>query len=202
MSFVYRFLNEQNEIIYVGRTNNIHHRIGSQHFKKHGHLTDACYEECKYVDYAELVSENDSKIYEIYLIDKYSPKYNITLTTGGAVSLDLPELSWVRTERDVPAKEVVTFNIDEFNEKLEFHLAQIEHNTKTLEYLDFAPLRSKRVDTREKRINNLIKQVDYLKSNTLKHINIIRELQKFYLMNQEIIDGNKRKHVAPHQKTI
>lgn len=49
--YVYRFINKDEQIIYVGSTEDLHKRL-KQHFE-HGHLGDYCYNQVLYVDYAE-----------------------------------------------------------------------------------------------------------------------------------------------------
>lgn len=92
--YVYRFLNQQNQVIYVGRTNNIIRRIRQQHFGKNGHLPKECYNETKTVEYAKVASQNDAILYELYYIEKYHPIYNTSDIGGGAFSVELNELPW------------------------------------------------------------------------------------------------------------
>jgi len=74
--YVYRFINANNEIIYIGKTNNIDNRISKQHFSHSGHLPRECYIETHRIEYAQFKSDNMMRIYEIYLIDKHKPLYN------------------------------------------------------------------------------------------------------------------------------
>lgn len=92
--YVYRFLNQANQVIYVGRTNNIIRRIRQQHFGNNGHLPKECYNETKTVEYAKVASQNDAILYELYYIEKYHPLYNTSDIGGGAFSVELDELSW------------------------------------------------------------------------------------------------------------
>lgn len=94
--YVYRFINIHNQIIYVGRTNNIVRRIRNEHFSKsgRGHLPQECYNETARVEYAEVKSHNESKMYELYYIEKYHPKYNQSDIGGGAFSFELNDLIW------------------------------------------------------------------------------------------------------------
>ena len=48
--YVYRFKNEENEIIYVGKTKNLKQRL-SGHFGKQGHLPEKCYKEVRKVEF-------------------------------------------------------------------------------------------------------------------------------------------------------
>ena len=87
--YVYRFLNENNETIYVGKAKNIDSRI-----KSHNHLPKECYSEVKRIEYIKCLNENESAIYEIYLINIYSPKYNIQHKKDSKFSFKLPCKLW------------------------------------------------------------------------------------------------------------
>lgn len=73
-NFVYRFVGEGGEILYIGRTKNLKNRI-RQHFNG-GHLEKECYDKTISIHYLEFESESDMFFMEIYLINKYKPKYN------------------------------------------------------------------------------------------------------------------------------
>ena len=71
---VYRFLNKENEVIYVGKTEALSHRIAS-HFSR-GHLPKKCYEEVNKIEFIPMQSTVLMDIKEIYYINLYKPKYN------------------------------------------------------------------------------------------------------------------------------
>lgn len=75
--YVYRFLNDNGEVIYIGRTNDLQRRLETEHFSEYGHLSKECYRECKTIEFMELDSKSEMKVYELYLINRYSPKYNV-----------------------------------------------------------------------------------------------------------------------------
>lgn len=77
MAYVYRFKHYlTNEIIYIGKTNrNIKSRI-NEHFSKKGHLSRKCYKSVGKIEYIEVKSDADARLVELYLINKYKPKYN------------------------------------------------------------------------------------------------------------------------------
>ncbi len=72
--YVYRFLDKNEEIIYIGSCGNLYKRL-RQHFE-HGHLGDYCYNQVLYVDYAEFRSRTEAYMYEQYEITKYQPEFN------------------------------------------------------------------------------------------------------------------------------
>lgn len=84
--YVYRFINNLNKVIYVGRTNSIVSRI-STHLTK-GHLPKECYDSIKRIDYLECSTKNDMKIKELYYIGKFRPIYNSQDNHGITMSVD------------------------------------------------------------------------------------------------------------------
>lgn len=72
--YVYRFLDSQGSIIYVGKTNDMKRRM-RQHFLR-GHLPKECYKKTNEVQYMKFKSEVESSIYEIYYINKFKPIFN------------------------------------------------------------------------------------------------------------------------------
>ncbi len=93
--YVYRFLDRNNNIIYVGKTTNIDKRISS-------HLVNARQINYKYIhydniykiEYAIVPSEYHMNIYEIHYICKYKPIYNKQYKVNNVDLFDLPELDW------------------------------------------------------------------------------------------------------------
>lgn len=70
--YVYRFLNKNNEIIYIGKTVELKIRLRT-HF--YYNCEDWKKEVC-YIEYSKLKDGATMSIYEIYYIDRYKPKYN------------------------------------------------------------------------------------------------------------------------------
>lgn len=68
---LYRFKNKQNEIIYIGKADDIHARL-----KNHKHLCSECYEELYTIEYTIIDNKADRDILELLLISKLKPKYN------------------------------------------------------------------------------------------------------------------------------
>ena len=81
--YVYRFINKDEQIIYVGSTEDLHKRL-KQHFE-HGHLCDYCYNQVLYVDYAEFSTRTEAYMYEQYEIARLQPEYN----TNGKVDEEI-----------------------------------------------------------------------------------------------------------------
>lgn len=95
MFCVYRFKDKEGKVIYIGRTVNLHDRLQNQHFTLRGHLSQECYDEVDKVEYANLSSKSEMKIYELYLINKYTPKYNVQDSNRDKFSFLLPDIEWL-----------------------------------------------------------------------------------------------------------
>lgn len=94
-SYVYRFIDKNKKIIYVGKTNNLDRRFG-QHFNKGGHLPKECYNSVWKMEYIKVDSELNALLLETYYINKYRPKYNKLNKTYKATStknVNLKEIS-------------------------------------------------------------------------------------------------------------
>lgn len=93
---VYRFLDEYENVIYIGKAKNLKNRLNN-----HKHLPESCYLEQAYIDYACFDNEHEMDFAERYYIQKLTPKYNTKLS-------DKP-ISFTSTELDN-----INFNIYRF----------------------------------------------------------------------------------------
>jgi len=75
MGYVYKFVDYYNEVIYIGKTQNILKRM-RQHFFN-GHLDKSCYENVNRIFIIEIDGKTNMDMYESFLINKYIPKYNV-----------------------------------------------------------------------------------------------------------------------------
>ena len=72
MAYTYRFVDVNENIIYVGYTGQrLAKRIG-QHFTK-GHLPQSCYKSITRIDYIKWDTKSDAQVMEVYYINKYHP---------------------------------------------------------------------------------------------------------------------------------
>lgn len=94
MYYLYKFLNEHNEIIYIGRTNDINRRIYKEHFTERTHLPVECYKELTSIEYAEVPYESQDVVFEVVLIQQFNPKYNTQFKDKGNIDLTIPNLEW------------------------------------------------------------------------------------------------------------
>ena len=73
-SYIYRFKNAQEEIIYIGKSSSLAARMLS-----HNHLPKKCYEDVCTIEYTTFNTEDDITYAEIYYISKIKPIYNTRL---------------------------------------------------------------------------------------------------------------------------
>ena len=73
---VYRFLNCNNEIIYVGKATDLDARFKSSN---HNHLPTQCYIETIRIEFTSFNTEYEMDLAERYFIPRYKPKYNTQL---------------------------------------------------------------------------------------------------------------------------
>ena len=93
MAYIYRFLDINNNVIYVGKTSQaLDKRIG-QHFAR-GHLPKECYKSIARIEYQKYNTEADALIMETYYITKYGPKYNKLQKSRDLPTLELDINEW------------------------------------------------------------------------------------------------------------
>lgn len=76
MHYVYRFINQNETVIYVGKTS----QTLQQRFKTHHHFPDVCYQQVRCIEYIECQSPSETSIKEIYYINLYrnnDPYFNL-----------------------------------------------------------------------------------------------------------------------------
>lgn len=86
MGFIYRFLDDKGNVLYIGKTENLKKRI-SNHFTN-GHLCEDCYFSCDKIEYLISLSNVENDIQEIQLINKYKPKYNKQYNYDDIINLE------------------------------------------------------------------------------------------------------------------
>ena len=95
MSFyLYRFIDAEEKIIYIGRTNDIRRRILKEHFSDNTHLPVQCYLETEKVEYTEIDNESEEVAYEAVLINQIRPKYNSQFKDYGDFNIKIPQFCW------------------------------------------------------------------------------------------------------------
>ena len=81
---VYRFLDEENTILYVGKAKNLKNRLNSYFgVKKHQqYKTKALVRNAHHIEFTIVDSEHDALLLENTLIKKNQPRYNVSLKDG------------------------------------------------------------------------------------------------------------------------
>ncbi len=92
--YLYRFIDKEGKIIYIGRTNNIERRILKEHFTDNTHLPKECYLEAEKIEYVKVSNESEEVAYEAILINKIKPKYNVQFKDKGQFQVQLPKFEW------------------------------------------------------------------------------------------------------------
>lgn len=82
---VYRFINVNNEVIYVGKCKNLSARI--YYHINEPHLDKQCYSEVRQIQYVSFPTYMDAGIMERIFIAHYQPKYNTQFTKEGGQSI-------------------------------------------------------------------------------------------------------------------
>lgn len=110
-NYVYMFLNEFEEPLYIGISKKLATRIETQNFKgKSGNLSKECIEETHKILYHQATSADDMKIKERYLINTLNPKYNNKMDNGNnsnfSISFDWLEYEFNKDELLRDLKEI------------------------------------------------------------------------------------------------
>ncbi len=95
---LYRFIDKDGNILYIGRTNDINRRILQEHFTPDTHLPRECYIETEKVEYVTVENESEEIAYEAILINELRPKYNIQFKDSGKFDVKIPEFDWKEYE--------------------------------------------------------------------------------------------------------
>ena len=75
MAYTYRFVDANENIIYVGYTAQSMAKRMGQHMER-GHLPKKCYKSIARIDYIKWETKSDAQVMEVYFINKYHPIYN------------------------------------------------------------------------------------------------------------------------------
>jgi predicted GIY-YIG superfamily endonuclease len=173
--YIYKFIDEYNKIIYIGKTKNMNKRI-YQHFGTNGHLPRCCYDKVDAIFYANLQTRVEMDIYESYLIDKYRPQYNSMsiYEEDDISSIALPELNWNKylIKNDKSTVEIIELLPQEDARnllyKLDMEINRVAHRIEwSLDGL------TEIVDEKNmKYLNNIKKEIAYLINYRNNYFNI------------------------------
>ena len=161
--YVYRFLDKDDNIIYVGKTTNIYQRI-FVHISKsisfyHNENQSLMYPNVYKIEYCQVPSDYHMNIYEMHYICKYNPPFNTNYKTNNKQLFNLPELSWklyifnsfvkdyieffykINDKKDINVKDELNNNINFYNEWVDVyfktHYTHRQFNPESYFYDDF-----------------------------------------------------------------
>ena len=113
MAYVYRFVDQNNRTIYIGKTcRKLETRI-EEHFSDKGHLDKECYRSTCRIEYLKFKTDADSLLVETYLINKYRPQYNKANKSkyeGQTIKLDIKEDWKLYKQLKLPSRERQVIN--------------------------------------------------------------------------------------------
>lgn len=167
---VYRFINRENEVIYVGMTSNLKARIAKHLSNESRFVTeDFSIEDIKRVDYLELQNEQECKLVEAYYINKHKPRFNISIP-GEKIFIDENAHAWISFKladsifisKDNQTEERKREILEEKIEKLTSKLALQKSKIKYLEE-EHAFSREKNLEA-ERLLDFLMRKVEMLES--------------------------------------
>lgn len=106
--YVYRFLDENQNVIYIGKTRQLRNRVW-QHLHNKSNIPYEGIKQVYNIEYIEFETECDMSIVEIYLINYYKPQYN-TDSKGdlGKIHIDIPN-KWIQLnihDNIIPSKNI------------------------------------------------------------------------------------------------
>ena len=113
MAYVYRFLNEKDNTIYIGKTCRKLESRMEEHFGGKGHLNKQCYKDTYRIEYLKFKTDADSLLVETYLINKYRPQYNKANKSkyeGQTIKLDIKEDWKLYKQLKLPSRERQVIN--------------------------------------------------------------------------------------------
>lgn len=86
--YVYKFVDKNEDILYVGKTKNLKTRVQS-HIREKNWIEEGCR-----IYIAEVISQTDMDIYELYYINKLKPIHNVANAYDSEFSIELNELNF------------------------------------------------------------------------------------------------------------
>lgn len=90
MAYVYRFVDNLNNIIYVGYTGRDLSKRIDEHFKR-GHLPNECYSSVSVIEYKAYSNCSDGVVMEGYYINKYKPRFNKVNKANDSMKIDIED---------------------------------------------------------------------------------------------------------------
>lgn len=114
VNVVYRFLDKEGSVLYVGKTQSLPHRV-MQHTSKKGHLPKECLDAIDKIEFIAMESTVLMDIKELYYINIYRPKYNFN-NVYSEPSIIIPGLGgdkWEDISEFEKAKQTQSFKLND-----------------------------------------------------------------------------------------
>lgn len=199
---VYRFLNKENKIIYIGKAKNLKSRLSG-----HNHLSNKCYDETETIEYVSFNNENDMDLAERYFICKENPKYNTVLSDKpidiNMINLDI--LNWKIFSVEKIDKNKCKDNnkdIDENSKYISVELMELRAKKRMInEILDDGDITGQVFDGIWGKLEKVCDEIEQLEEKEIKKLiksGINKGLAKVYIQyntwnKEEIISDEIRK---------
>lgn len=190
---IYRFLNENSEIIYVGKATDLKKRM-----KNHKHLPKECYEETSRIEFTNFKTKSDLDLAERYFISKFKPKYN-TLLKDKELTMSIKEfdfaefIMYLNDETFIDGSEeldAVDFNVfvekvREYNSRLSY-LKELKEKISYDDYEIFAQdLLSEYEYYNEFYENEVLKRINESNNTTYEYYHQLHnDFKEIILLNQ------------------
>ena len=171
--FVYRLIDENNEVVYVGKTEWLPTRT-NQHFSKNSHLYSKIKNKNLKLQYIAMASTTLMNIREIYYINLYKPKYNtIFMNDEPSVFIsDFEKDVWL--DYSINDEILIQNKLGEFNELVKIRsIFKRKRNNKYYVYMEIKNREGKIVQVSKGSFNNE-KEADNL-------LEILKKQQPRYL---------------------
>ena len=124
---VYRFLDADGKILYVGSTiQSLNLRLGQHNC---GHLCDCCKTSTNKVEYIVLPTLMDIRVAEIYFINKYQPPYNTQhkYEDGITYTIDyLDKMDWTEYKEKIPFRKQRYSRTNSLQELVKYYMENMK----------------------------------------------------------------------------
>lgn len=120
---VYRFLDKDGNILYVGSTEMLLKNRLSCH--NSGHLCDCCKLSTVKVEYIIFPTVMDIKVAELYYINKYQPPYNTRLKHEDGITYTIDQLDkmdWTEYKEKIPFTKQKYSRTTDLKELVEYYM--------------------------------------------------------------------------------
>lgn len=112
--YIYRFLDKNNKIVYVGKTVSLKKRLKSHFNINGGNLSEEQYSKVEKIEYLITKNRIDMDIKELYYINKWKPKFNKSNkynNNSTDIKIDETNDIWISYDIDVKSKVQNDYNI-------------------------------------------------------------------------------------------